>query len=80
MKKETLEQRVMAKLGDDVVLPSAVKTELKFCSDKLKHVKTIEEFDEVMAKYKLLAIELKRSTGLLRTDFDKIISDMKKEL
>ncbi len=80
MKGNTLEQRVIEKLGEEVVLPSTVKKELKFCSDKLKRIKTIEEFDEIMADYKLLATELKRSTGLLRKDFDKIISDMKKEL
>ncbi len=79
MKGNTLEQRVMARLGDEVALPSVTKTELKFCSDKLAHVKTIEEFNEIVAKYSLLDNKLKRA-GLPATDFKKIISNMEKEL
>ncbi|HIP50425.1 MAG TPA: hypothetical protein EYG99_03165 [Candidatus Pacebacteria bacterium] len=80
MKGNTLEQRVMAQLGDDVVLPSATKSELTFCSKKLAQVTTIEEFSEVLAKYSLLDNKLKRAAGLSTTDFKRIIDSMKKEL
>ena len=78
MKGNTLEQRVMAKLGDDVRLPSAIETELKFCSKKLARTTTIEEFEEIMSQYSLLDDHLKK-VGLSTNDFKRIIEDMKKE-
>ena len=80
MRGNTLEQRVMAQLGDDDALPSTTKSELTFCSNKLAQVTTIEEFSEVLARYSLLDNKLKRAAGLSTTDFKRIIDSMKKEL
>jgi len=79
MNGDTLEKRVMKQLGDEIALPSAVRSQLQFCSDKLARVATIEEFDEIIRQYNLLDNKL-NDVGLLRLDFKKIINDMKKEL
>ncbi len=77
--KETLEQLVNKKLGEEIELPSATTTMLEYCSKKLEHVKTEEEFDEVLAQYSLLDDKLKK-VGLYSSDFKKIIDTMKKDL
>ncbi len=64
---------------DGKTLPSAVKSELKFCSNKLEYVTTIDEFEDIMNNYRLLEDKLNRA-GMLRGDFANIINDMKKEL
>ncbi len=81
MKKgtETLEQRVMALIGEDANVPISVKTRLSYCSKKLERVQTEEEFDAILDQYVSLKGSLKR-VGLQYSDFKKIINDMKKEL
>ena len=79
MFKKTLEERVFETLKEDAQLPSSIRTDLSYFSDKLQHTKTEEEFDEVVNKYNLLKSKFKRY-GLYPSEFEEILEDMKKEL
>lgn len=59
-------------------LTTSVAQELRYCSDRLLQAKTMEDFDAVMEKYKLLDGKLKRA-GVMYEVFNAMIDEIKED-
>lgn len=79
LRKVTLESVITAIFEEKgKTIPSSVLSTLSRCSKELANAADKEEFEEILAKYSLLDDALKRA-GLLFTEFEKIVEDLKEE-
>ena len=55
-----------------------MEQELRYCSDRLLDSKTIEDFDAVLERYRLLDGKLKRA-GVMHSVFNEMIEEIKED-
>lgn len=79
LRKVTLESVITAIFEEKgKIIPSSVLSTLSRCSKELANAADKEKFEEILTKYSLLDDALKRA-GLLFTEFEKIVEDLKEE-
>ena len=59
-------------------LTPSVKEELHYCSDRLLAARTVEDFDAVLERYRLLDGKLKRA-GVMHGVFNEMIEEIKED-